>query len=273
MSGGQLTWQVPSGSWEILRMGYTDSGAKVSTSSGDWQGLAIDYLDRSAFQTYWEENVAPLLSEAQPYLGQSLRYLVTDSWELGGTNWTGRFREQFQKRRRYDPLPYLPVISGRIVESRDASDRFLNDLRKTIGELVVDEHYAVFAELAQRHGLGIHPESGGPHGAPIDALRTLGRSAFPQTEFWAQSATHRSTDQDRFFVKEASSAAHIYGKTRVAAEGMTSIGPQWEEAIGDDLKPTFDQAGYGPATSLTVWSGNMADTFEGRLGSRKTGAC
>ena len=100
----------------------------------------------------------------------------------------------------------------------------------------------MFAEFAQRHGLGIHPESGGPHGAPLDALRTLGRSAFPQTEFWAQSATHRSTDQDRFFVKEASSAAHIYGKTRVAAEGMTSIGPQWEEAIWDDLKPTFDQA-------------------------------
>lgn len=44
------------------------------------------------------------------------------------------------------------------------------------------------------------------------------------------------------FVKEASSAAHIYGTTFVPDEGMTSIGPQWEESIWNDLKPTFDKA-------------------------------
>jgi hypothetical protein len=61
-------------------------------------------------------------------------------------------------------------------------------------------------------------------------------------EFWARSATHRVRDDERFFVKQGSSAAHTYGKTLVAAEGMTSIGPQWEESIWRNLKPTFDQA-------------------------------
>jgi len=89
--------------------------------------------------------------------------------------------------------------------------------------------------------LGIHPESGGPHGAPIDALESLGRGTFPQTEFWARSNQHRTRDDERFFVKEAASAAHIYGKTLAAAEGMTSISPQWEESIWNDLKPSFDQ--------------------------------
>src|ERR1019366_2095362 len=84
--------------------------------------------------------------------------------------------------------------------------------------------------------------TGGPHGAPLDALETLGVSTFPQTEFWARSATHRVKDEERFFVKQGSSAAHTYGKTLVAAEGMTSIGPQWEECIWNNLKPTFDQA-------------------------------
>ncbi|MDR3699523.1 MAG: glycosyl hydrolase [Candidatus Sulfopaludibacter sp.] len=239
---GRFEWQAPAGTWEILRVGYTASGARISTSSGAWQGLAIDYLDRSALEDYWRENVDPLLADARPYLGHALRYLVTDSWELGGTNWTARFAAQFRQRRGYDLLPYLPVIAGRIVESRDRSNRFLNDFRRTVGDLVVSEHYAVFAELAARSGLGIHPESGGPHGAPIDALETLGVAAFPQTEFWARSYTHRTRDDERFFVKEGSSAAHTYGKTLVAAEGMTSIGPQWEESIWDDLKPTFDQA-------------------------------
>ena len=236
------TWEAPAGKWEILRVGYTTNGAKISTSSGAWQGLAIDYHGSQRAGGLLARDVDPLLDDARPYLGHALRYLVTDSWELGGLNWTARFRDEFRQRRGYDPLPYLPVVAGRIVDSRDASNRFLTDLRRTVADLVISQHYAVFAELAARSGLGIHPESGGPHGAPIDALETLGVSAFPQTEFWARSATHRTGDDERFFVKEGSSAAHTYGKTLVGAEGMTSIGPQWEESIWDDLKPTFDQA-------------------------------
>jgi hypothetical protein len=249
---GRLQWHVPEGRWEILRVGYTSSGAEVSTSSDTWKGLAIDYMDRGALETYWRQNVAPLLDDVRPYLGRSLKYLVTDSWEVGGINWTARFREEFQRRRGYDLLAYLPIVTGRILNDRATSNRFLNDFRRTVGDLIADEHYRAFAELAERSGLGIHPESGGPHGAPIDALETLGRSTFPQTEFWARSNQHRTRDDERFFVKEAASAAHIYGKTLVAAEGMTSIGPQWEESIWNDLKPTFDQAACEGMNRL-VW--------------------
>jgi hypothetical protein len=56
------------------------------------------------------------------------------------------------------------------------------------------------------------------------------------------SKEHRTGDSERFFVKEASSAAHIYGRPLVAAEGMTSIGNQWNESLGMNLRPSFDQA-------------------------------
>jgi len=249
---GRLSWQVPEGEWEVLRFGYTASGARVSTSSQPWQGLAIDYLDRGALESYWRQVVAPLIADAGPLAGRTFKYLVTDSWELGGVNWTANFRDEFRKRRGYDPLPYLPVFAGRLVDSRDASNRFLNDLRRTIGDLVAERHYAVFAELAGRHGMGIHCESGGPHGAPVDALLNLGLNAFPQMEFWAQSKTHRVRDEDRFFVKEAASAAHIYGKTFVAAEGFTAIGPHWEESIWNNLKPSFDRA-VCEGLNLLIW--------------------
>jgi hypothetical protein len=249
---GRLSWQVPEGEWELLRFGYTASGARVSTSSQPWQGLALDYLDRGALESYWRQVVAPLIADAGPLAGRTFKYLVTDSWELGGVNWTANFRDEFRKRRGYDPLPYLPVFAGRLVDSREASNRFLNDLRRTIGDLVAERHYAVFAELAGRHGMGIHCESGGPHGAPVDALLNLGLNAFPQMEFWAQSKTHRVRDEDRFFVKEAASAAHIYGKTLVAAEGFTTIGPHWEESIWDNLKPSFDRA-VCEGLNLLIW--------------------
>jgi hypothetical protein len=248
---GKLVWNVPAGDWEVLRIGYTSSDARVSTSSGRWQGLVIDYLDRDAFTSYWNTNVQPTLTAVKPYLGNSLRYVYTDSWEVGGVNWTGRFRQAFMAGHGYDPVPYLPVVTGRIVGSRETGDRFLNDFRRTIGDLVLSDHYEIFGQLAAKNGVGFHPESGGPHGAPVDALRMLGAGTFPQTEFWAPSA-HRSTDMDRFFVKEASSAAHIYGKTLVAGEGLTSLGPEWEESPGMDLKPTFDQA-VCAGLNLLVW--------------------
>jgi alpha-L-rhamnosidase len=241
---GTTHWTPPADakqSWEILRIGYTSSDARVSTSSDTWQGLAIDYLDPTALDLYWNTSVLPLLTVAQPYLGNTLKYLATDSWELGGTNWTPAFREEFIKRRGYDPIPYLPVVAGRIVGSRDLSTRFLNDLRRTIADLI-NGHYDHLAALSKTFGLGIECESGGPHGAPFDALETFRNAAVVQTEYWAMSKEHRSADKDRFFVKEAAAAAHIYGKPLVAAEGMTSIGNQWNESLGLNLKPSFDQA-------------------------------
>jgi hypothetical protein len=249
---GRINWSPPTnGVWEILRIGYTDSDARVSTSSDTWQGLAIDYLDRGAFDTYWDHTVAPLLDVARPYLKTTLVNLATDSWEVGGTNWTERFAAEFRKRRGYDPIRYLPIVAGRIIDDRATSDRFLDDLRRTVGDLLTD-HYDHFAERAKAYGLGIQCESGGPHGAPIDALETFRSSAMPQTEFWAQSAEHRSRDEDRFFIKEAASAADIYGKPFAADEGMTSIGPQWSESLATDLKPTFDRALTEGMTRL-VW--------------------
>jgi hypothetical protein len=252
---GRLRWTAPDRgdgrAWEILRIGYTDSDARVSTSSGAWQGLAIDYMDRGAFDAYWSEAVAPLLRAARPYLGSTLVNLATDSWEVGGTNWTGRFRDEFRHRRGYDPLPYLPIVAGRIVQDRVTSDRFLNDLRRTVGDLLTD-HFDHFAERAREYGLGVQAESGGPHGAPIDALETFRSSAMPQTEYWAPSREHRIADEDRFFTKEAASAADIYGKPYAAEEGMSSIGPQWSESLAVDLKPAFDRAVTEGMTRL-VW--------------------
>jgi hypothetical protein len=246
---GTIHWTAPRGEWEILNIGYTDSGAMVSTGSGAWQGLAIDYLSRASFDAYWNQVVEPLMLAAKPF--HSLKYLATDSWELGGTNWTQDFRNQFQQRRGYDPTPWLPVIAGRIIGSRDQSTRFLTDLRRTVADLVVADHYDVFAEKARQHGMGVQAESGGPHGAPIDALETFRSAAVPQTEFWSINP-HRPTDKDRFFTKEAASAAHIYGQRMIAEEGETSVGPQWSESLATDLKPSFDM-GITEGMNRLVW--------------------
>jgi hypothetical protein len=252
-SDGTLRWQVPAGEWQIIRFGCTlNDHCHVSTCSEGWDGYAIDPFDANAFKKYWNAVVEPLIADAGPLAGKSLKYLHTDSWEVEVANWTPTLREEFQKRRGYDLLPWLPVITGKIVNSRDESDRFLNDFRKTMGDLAIDNHYKLFKEGAHKHGLQIHPESGGPHAVPIDAQRCLGWDDAPMSEFWAWSWTHRIGDENRFFVKQPASAAHTYGHKLVFAEGFTTIGPHWQETLWDNLKPSFDKA-LCEGLNVLVW--------------------
>jgi len=248
---GTLHWDVPEGRWAVLRFGYTNNGARVSTSSGAWTGLVLDYADAGALRWYWQQVIDPIVADAGPLAGRSWTMVQTDSWELGGVNWTPSFPSEFKKRRGYDLRPWLPVIAGRIVESRDASNRFLADFRRTVADCIAENHYGTMAALAREHGLGIQPESAGPHTAPLDGLKCYGQSTWPMSEFWVYSP-HRPTDESRFFVKQAASAAHIYGKAVTCAEGFTSIGPQWNDTLWSSQKPSFDHEACA-GLNLVFW--------------------
>lgn len=250
---GTLTWKVPAGDWAVLRIGCTlNDHCRVSTCSEGWDGYALDPFDAGAFKRYWDAVVEPLIADAGPLAGTTLKYLHTDSWEVEVANWTPTLREEFKKRRGYDMLPWLPVIAGKIVNSREESNRFLHDFRRTMGDLALDNHFKLFKEWSHKHGLLIHPESGGPHAVPIDAQQCLGFNDAPMSEFWAWSWRHRMGDENRFFVKQPASAAHAYGKKLVLAEGFTTIGPHWQETLWDNLKPSFDFA-CTEGLNLLVW--------------------
>jgi hypothetical protein len=250
---GTLRWDAPAGEWQVLRFGCTiGNHSYVSTSSEGWTGFALDVLDAGAFRRYWDAVVEPLIADAGPLAGKTLKYLHTDSWEVEPLNWTPMMRAEFKKRRGYDMTPWAPTLAGRIVENRAESNRFLHDFHKTLGDLAIDNHYRPFRDGAHRHKLLIHPESGGPHAVPIDAQRCLGFNDAPMSEFWAWSWRHRIGDSNRLFVKQPASAAHTYGRKLVLAEGFTTIGPHWQETLWDNLKPSFDKA-CCEGLNLLVW--------------------
>ncbi len=237
--GEKLKWQCPAGSWTILRFGMTNTGAKVSTASDGWDGLSLDHLNKNALMQFNEDVISKLIGTAAN-AGGALKFVHTDSWEMGVANWTDDFIEEFEKRHCYDLTNYLPVLTDRIVYSREISNRFLHDFRRTVADLITEEFYRTFTEIAHNANLFTHPESGGPHAAPIDGIQNMKFNDVPMGEFWIRSNTHRVKDEERFVVKQSASVAHIYGKRFVAAEGPTSIGPQWERPP-KDCKNDFDR--------------------------------
>ena len=253
VADGTLRWTSPDGAWQVLRFGCTiGDHSRVSTCSDGWKGYALDVLDAGAFHRYWDAVVEPLIADAGPLAGKTLKYLHTDSWEVEAVNWTPTLREEFRKRRGYDLLPCLPVAGRADRRQPRPREPLPARLPQDAGRPGDRQSLPPFRERAHQHGLQIHPESGGPHAVPIDAQRCLGMNDAPMSEFWAWSWRHRVGDENRFFVKQPASAAHTYGRKLVAAEGFTTIGPHWQETLWDNLKPSFDHA-CCEGLNLLVW--------------------
>lgn len=236
-ASGRLTWKVPDGTWALIRFGYTLLGSRTKCTSPAAQGYEIDFLNGQAMDMHFAQTGEKLLPDAGELAGKTLRYFHVDSYEAGDPTWTPRFREQFQTRRGYDLLRYLPVLAGKIFDSREVSNRFLWDYRRTIGDLFATEYYGRLRDLSHRRGIGTHPESGGPFWSHIDALQCEGTNDIPMGEFWKRM---KEPDGEIWWaneynlcdtIKQAASAAHVYGKRLCQAEAFTSMGPNWEEDL------------------------------------------
>ncbi|MBV5332075.1 glycoside hydrolase, partial [bacterium] len=99
------------------------------------RGLECDKLSSEALDVHWNNSVVPVLKHLGQLAGKVFTGALIDSYEAGSSNWTPRFRDEFITRRGYDPVPFLPVLSGRYVDSGEISERFLWDFRRTIGDL------------------------------------------------------------------------------------------------------------------------------------------
>ena len=233
---GRLVWVVPAGRWTIMRLGRTLTGQTTRPAPQPGLGFESDKFDRAALDAHFAAFIQKVLVQTGPHTNATggLTMLHFDSWEMGSQNWSPLFREEFHKRRGYDPLKFLPAFTGLIVTSPEISERFLWDVRRTAQELVVENHVGHLAELAHQNNLTLSIE---PYDLNPAGDLTMGRVAdVPQCEFW-----HLGFNT-LFSVIEAASIAHTCGRPVVAAEAFTSLwGEDWK-ADPAALKPLGDWA-------------------------------
>jgi hypothetical protein len=272
MRGERLHWNCPAGRWTVLRLGYivqpfTDLGyRRVQMSSWPIPQWEIDPLSAEAMDLHFSETAQKLIEDAGPLTGSTFRYVHIDSWEIGVPTWTNNFISDFHERRGYDPIRYLPALAGKKLDTPELADRFTWDYRRTVADLTAANYYGRLSKLAAAHGLGMHPESGGPYfDQYMNALEVLGISDVPMAEFWSSrgpvrddKGNPRGTTQgvaSEFFhtsaqsmpaqfgatVRQAASAAHVYGKPINQAEAFTNFNSDWSEDPYF-LKPYGDRA-------------------------------
>jgi hypothetical protein len=234
---GRLAWEVPAGRWTLLRLGHTSTGKDNHPAPLAGRGLECDKLSTAAVEAMFAGLMARLIDDSRPLVGQGKTLVSThiDSWEVGSQNWTPRFREEFQRLRGYDPLPYLPVMRGRVIDSLEISERFLWDVRQTVNDLLVDNYAGHFRAMARQHGLRLSIEA--YDGVPADDMTYAGRADEPMGEFWSYAAYSGSQ-----WCTEMASAAHVYGKPILGAEAFTATDAEKWQAHPGSIKAMGDWA-------------------------------
>lgn len=238
---GRLDWTPPAGRWVVLRFGYSLTGARNSPASPEATGLEVDKLDKTYVKAYFDNYLDQYKNATGGLMGQrGLQYIITDSWEAGTANWTDKMFAEFARRRGYDLHPWLPVLAGRIVESAEASDRFLWDFRKTLGDLVAEYHYDQLTDILRARGMGRYTESHEGGRAFIgDGMDVKRLADIPMSATWLEGPGQPSKYHDAD-VRESASVAHIYGQNLVAAESLTVYRNAWMFSP-ETLKSTADR--------------------------------
>ena len=241
---GTLEWTPPDGKWIVLRIGYSLLGITNHPATQEATGLEVDKLDRRYVKNYFEKYLDSYKETvgANEMGRKGIRYVINDSWEAGSQNWTDNMLAQFKKLRGYDATPWLPVLTGRIIESSEASDSFLWDFRETIADLIAYEHYGQLEETLHEWGMAHYGESHESGRAFVaDGMEVKKFNEVPMSAMWTQRP---GVNQPQYGYnaddRESASVAHIYGQNFAAAESMTAAAGPWAWSPAT-LKATADQ--------------------------------
>jgi hypothetical protein len=229
---GTLHWDVPPGDWVILRSGMSPTGVSNAPAAAEGTGFEMDKMNRSAARAHFSAFIGEVLRRMPPAERKALKHVAADSYEVGSENWTDGFAATFRHRYGYSPLPWLPVLTGRIVGSADQSERFLWDLRRLVADRISRDYVGGLRDLSHEKGMKLWLENYGHWGFVGEFLQYGGQSDCVAGEFWTVKGL------GSIEVRAASSVANIYGKSIAAAEAFTS-GPKFQvapwglKALGD----------------------------------------
>jgi hypothetical protein len=225
-AGGVLNWSPPAGQWRVLRVGYSLTGKINHPAPPDATGLEVDKLSATHMSKYINRYLDGLIPKGEARAG--VRGLFADSIESGPQNWTDDMPAEFSRRRGYDMRPFFPALTGAVVQSASATDKFLWDYRQTIADLMQENTFTQLSEIAHARGLKVRVQ------ALEQARHQLGddfemrrHADEPMGALWGSADPvldylklypNQVADQ-----RGAASVAHVYGKSIVAAESGTTL--------------------------------------------------
>ena len=198
----------------------------VKRAAAGAEGLVLDHYSRAAIDKHLSVVGDPLMQA----FGKNPPYAVfSDSLEVYGSDWSGDFLAEFQKRRGYDLKPHLAALTG---GADPTSAAIRDDWGRTLTELVNERYLTPVREWARRHGTRFRSQT---YGTPPVVISSNDLVDLPEGE-GSQWRTFTST-------RWATSAAHLYNRPVVSTETWTWTHSPVFRATPLDLKAEADFRG------------------------------
>lgn len=204
---------------KVYRFGYTSTGRRPKPAPDDIKEISLecDKLDAATVRLHMDNVLKPLKEHLGDLVGTTVTHILMDSYEAGPCNWTDSMREEFAKRRGYDPVPFLPVLAG---EKMKGDAKFKSDLARTVRELFSECHYTVIRDACHAYGLTFNLE---PYSGPFDSFEAAAICDVPMVEFWS-ARTHWMGENDIGVGSGyAGAVGRAYGKRIIGAESFTGM--------------------------------------------------
>lgn len=237
---------VPAGKYVFYALIKVNSFANVINGAPGASGPILNHMDKVAVRKYLDHMSDTIQNKTGP-LSNHLRAFFTDSMELEGCNWTGDLSAEFQKRRGYDIMPYLPFIMfkvgrlGGVIDEKYGAVKtpeFAEDIKRvrfdfelTKAELLNERFTKTYLQWCKDQNVKSRAQAYGRGFFPLES--SIGYD-IPEGESWTTNwLKHRlgeeMSDEDyrrgrgyTMINKFVSSAAHLTGKRVVSCEEMTN---------------------------------------------------
>ncbi len=218
--GGGLKWDVPEGTWHIVRLGAQTFLGPNYPAPVEAAGLESDRFDPAATRAALEPYIGRIAREAKAKGYRSFQGFDTDSYESGFQNFSADLPAEFRKRMGYDCVPWLPAWHDRkrTIGSPERTARFRRDMLQVVSDLWLERFYGEIRRFAEEHELRWMVE---PYfKLTIDWRAVAARSHLPGAEFWVRDL--RVDDIIRDLIGPGPDSAALYGHRVVWAEAFTA---------------------------------------------------
>jgi hypothetical protein len=219
------TVRLPAGSeaGAVLFFIASHSHQQVKRPAVGSEGFVLDHYSRAALDLHLK-TVGDRLMKA---VGPNKPYAVfSDSLEVYGADWTPDLLKEFQKRRGYDLVPYLPALAADI-GAKTAAIR--HDWGQTLTELAEENYLKPLTEWAHKNGTLFRSQT---YGIPPVRLSSNALTDLPEGE----GSQWRRWTATRW----ASSASHLYNRPVTSSETFTWLHSPVFRATPLDMKAEAD---------------------------------
>ena len=223
---GVLSWDAPEGHWTILRLGHVNLGRRNGPAPPEATGWECNKLDPRGASVQFAHYVGALQDGP---LGGRADGMLMDSWECQTQTWTAGMEDAFACAAGYPLRSWLPALAGYVIGDQNYTSQFLIDWRRTLTELYCENFFRRMTDLAHEKGLTVQYETAGGDVVTMDPMEYYKYADTPMCEFWQPITEGFVGDLDFKPIRPTASAAHLYGKSRVAAESFTSFELTWDE--------------------------------------------